>query len=471
MLISEQNERGRKFKLALRAGLPILVLVGLIAYAMFFRYDVVQFGLGEAMMTAALVFVTTYFIFFLLEEDSQKTLLDHTTNSYNFAAFLDYSRWHKPKSIALVMIDNLQIINENYGTDEVNTLLKSFVYQLDAVLSANNIQNPIIGRQYGAEFVVGCDSDGEALGNALESFVSDHSSIQNIELDYKYSVNASPHGNIEHLILNLHDAIKIRRTGKEPINDTQEIVSEDIDQQISEAIHQKRVVFTFRPLHNIRANRIDAYEISIKLKLPTGKTLLPRAYLPIVNRLGLGREHDFAVLEHVLSLLPLVDSHISFGFNISPFSLRDNDFRRKAFELLGESHIDTSRLFIQLYERKTHHNLESYLKTLESFRDRGIRICIDNFGSSDSSIDYMRHFNFDMVQFDRDFVANLNDPTSSTMLSSLIDMSKTLHITTIAKWVDNSDQKEKLISMGVDYLQGYGIAKPLNEEKLVSQYN
>ncbi len=477
MLLSEQEERGRKFKLALRAGLPVLVLIGLVIYGTFFQNEKIDFGLKEALLTAGLVFVTTYFIFFLLEEDGQKTLLDHTTGSYNYTAFLRHFSTHRPKSMALLTIDNLGIINENYGMNEVDSMLRSLVYQLDAALSANRIRDAIIGRKYGAEFLIGSNADKDRLAQVVSSFAIDHSSIQKIELDYRYGVIANPKDNLEKIIWHLHDTIVSPNTELEQANQS---VAKDVDQGedpdkleqfIVDSINAGKVTFSFRPLLNVKTNDYDTYEVAAKLKLDDGREILPRVYLPIVNRLGLGRDYDFAVFSHTLSLLPITDRDVSFSFNLSPFSLRDQEFRKNVFSKIEESGVDPSRLIIELYERKTHHNLEGYLKTLESFRAKGIRICIDNFGSSSASMEYMRHFKFDMVQFDRDYVGNLDDPNSLAMFKSLIDMSRTMNITTIAKWVDKERQKEKLVSMGINYLQGFGIAKPVSEKELIDSYN
>jgi EAL domain-containing protein (putative c-di-GMP-specific phosphodiesterase class I) len=187
--------------------------------------------------------------------------------------------------------------------------------------------------------------------------------------------------------------------------------------------------------------------------------------------LGLGREYDMALVKHVIDLLPLIDEDISLSFNLSPFSLRDENFQRKFFDYLKESKVDPSRLIIELYERKTHHDLSGYLKTLNKFRAKGIRIAIDNFGSSNASMDYMKNFNFDIVQFDRDYVTKLDDVNTHAMLNSMISMSKDLDITTVAKWVDTDSQKTRLKELGVDYLQGFGISKPIPEKTLIDRYN
>mgnify|MGYP005629204879 CR=1 FL=1 len=142
-------------------------------------------------------------------------------------------------------------------------------------------------------------------------------------------------------------------------------------------------------------------------------------------------------------------------------------FKKHFFSLIEASQIEPNRLIIQLYERKTHHNLSSYLETLQAIRDRGIRICIDNFGSSNASIEYMKHFHFDMVQFDRDYVVHLDEEQRQTLFKSLIEMSKQLNITTVAKWVDNPSQNEKLKLLGINYAQGFAIGGSITYEELL----
>jgi len=124
---------------------------------------------------------------------------------------------------------------------------------------------------------------------------------------------------------------------------------------------------------------------------------------------------------------------------------------------------------IELYEKKTHHNLSGYLEILKTFRAKGIQIAIDNFGSSNASMEYMKHFHFDLVQFDRDFVANIEDSNTNAMLKSLIEMSKSMNIVTVAKWVDNSTKKIKLQEMGIEYIQGFSVGKPISQIQLIEQ--
>jgi len=475
MLLSELEERGRRFKLALRAGIPILLLVGLIVYTTFLKEDAIKFTLENSILLGALIFITIYFIYFLLEQDAQETLLDRQTHGFNQKAFEKKLETSPSKTIALLIINNLGSINENYGTNEANKLLFHTIQRLNQSLKEDHLDNAIIGRRYGAEFLIAINGKRDELKGTLDRFVSNNHSINNIDIEYKFSLMTYSNEEIEKTIIHLKDELISSKASKHTNTEDQEIQDVSSKSKIEEAvilaIKEKQLAFSFRPLQNIQTGETDIYEVAVKLKSDTFNDILPRTFLPIVNRLGFGRAYDFAIVEHLVTLLPLLDDHISLTFNISPFSLRNKEFQSKLFDYLDQSTIDSSRLIIELYERKTHHDLSNYFQTLNYMRTKGLRITIDNFGSSNASMEYMKHFHFDMVQFDRDYVTKLDDKITYEMLHSLIEMSRNLDIITIAKWVDNDTQKAQLKALGIDYIQGFGVGKPISEKALIKRYN
>ena len=475
MLFSERQEREQRFKLALRATIPILALIGLVFYASYFKGgEVIDLNFENKLLIAAIVFISVYFIYFFLERSVKESLIDPATQSFTEKAFIEKVKQRDINGVALIIIDNLYLINQNYSTKQVNLLLHNFIHKLNDSLQEQGEKEILIGRRYGAEFLIGFNTQND-IESLLEQFAEHHSTIDGIELDYHFAVITNTDQDFEKAIEQLKNLILSEQNdsndvqNKESIKDAQELSA--IERTVVSALKSGNLSLSFRPLLNMKTNHIDTYEIAIKLKQPKGADILPRVYLPIINRMGMGREYDLLLVKHILKLLPLIDKHISLTFNLSPFSLRDKYFQDRFFSLLEKSSVEASRLIIQLYERKTHHNLSGYLRTLNQIRSHGVRICIDNFGSSNASMEYMKHFKFDMIQFDRDYVTKLDDKTSLAMLESLVKMSKELDITTVAKWVDKEDQKTKLKSLGIDYMQGFGIARPIDEYQLVQRYN
>lgn len=475
MLLSQKEERGRRFTLALRAGMPVLILVFLVFYTTIYNEETFSISLKDGALLAAITFITIYFIYFLMNLSVQETMLDQTTQGFNKKTFIKKLQDYKPTSLACLSIENLSSLSENYSIDQIDNLLYTITRKLNLIFKQNGFDTVLIGRHRGSEFLIALNDDHEHIETILEIFIKENSSINNLEVDYKFAIITNPHEDFKKAILQLRDIISSQSTlgGKQKyiptIKDAQELSG--IEKDVITTIQKKKLLLSFRPLLNVDNDTVDMYEIAVKLKSETHQDILPRVFLPVINRLGLGREYDLTLIKHVIDLLPLVDKTISFTFNLSPFSLRDSSFKEKLFAYLDEKHVDPSRLIIQLYERKTHHDLSGYLKTLKSFRSHGIKICIDNFGSSNASMEYMKHFKFDMVQFDRDYVTHLEDETTYAMLHSLINMAKNLHIQTVAKWVDNEAQKTKLKALGINYIQGFGVSKPIDEETLINRYN
>ena len=475
MLYSQKEERGRRFTLALRAGLPVLILLFLVFFSTIDKGETFQLNMKDGILLTAITFIAIYFIYFLMNLSVQETLLDQTTQTFNKKAFIKNLEHYHPKSIACLSIENLPSLNENYSSDQVDTLLYSISRKLNLFFKQNGLKTVRIGRSRGSEFLVAINENPTQIQNILEAMIKENRRINDIEVEYKFAIVTNTSQNYEKAIVQLRDIIagqSFNQGTEEKISktkDTNEL--SDIERDVITSIQQKKLLLSFRALLNTHSNTIDTYEIAVKLQSQRHQDILPRVFLPIINRLGLGREYDFILIKHIIDILPLIDDSIAFTFNLSPFSLRNSDFREKLFTYMDEARIDPKRLIIQLYERKTHHDLGGYLTILKSYKAKGLRICIDNFGSSNASLEYMKHFKFDMVQFDRDYSTNLDDETTYAMLHSLVKMLGDLRVQTVAKWVDNEAQKKKLKKLGINYIQGFGVDKPINEEKLIERFN
>ncbi|MBD3789317.1 MAG: GGDEF domain-containing protein [Campylobacterales bacterium] len=477
MLISEQEERERRFKLALRAALPILLLVFLVIYAIFFKNNAISLTLENQILLGAVVFISVYFIYFLIDVSIKETLVDQATQGFNQKSFIKKLNAYQPQSFALLIIDNLETLNDNYSPEEIDAMLYTFTHQLNQHFKQKKLANVLIARRYGAEFIIAFKENYKDIQSALNQIIEKNTIINDMDLDYTFSIVTNTGQDFEKTITQLKDLIHTQQSDilyekkdKSIIKDANDI--SEIETTVIDALNHESIMLSFRPLLNTATNQVDIYEISVKLKSKIKQQdILPKVYLPIINRLGLGREYDLILVKHIINLLPLVPKNISFTFNLSPFSLRTKSFQEKFSTILEQNKVDPSRLIIQLYERKTHHNLGAYLDTLKHIRAKGIRICIDNFGASNASMEYMKHFKFDMVQFDRDYITNLHDQTTYSMLRSLIKMTEDLEILSVAKWVDRPEQQKTLQQLGINYLQGFGIGTSLSENELIKKYN
>ncbi|MDQ1446375.1 MAG: diguanylate cyclase [Acidimicrobiaceae bacterium] len=102
---------------------------------------------------------------------------------------------------------------------------------------------------------------------------------------------------------------------------------------------------------------------------------------------------------------------------------------------------------------------------LETLRERGVRISIDDFGTGYSSLTYLKDLPVDELKIDRSFVAALrSDGRAERIVHSIIDLAHSLDLSTVAEGVEDEALAEQLLRLGVDFLQGYVIARPCNAQ-------
>jgi EAL domain-containing protein (putative c-di-GMP-specific phosphodiesterase class I)/GGDEF domain-containing protein len=475
MLQSLKEERARHFKLALRVGIPLLLFIFLLAYAIFFHGDRLALGTEAIVIFVGMVFVIVYFIFFALELSRKETLVDRVTGGYHYDAFVDRVVRERPRTLAALQIGNLAVVNETFGVRRADRLLRALVEALDRELLREFGPRAWIGRKNGAEFLLALEAEPEAVEAALERFVQAHPQLEELEVDLVFAVIRNNVDDPEQAIDQLRDLLVQRESCPPPpaerrqVSDAREISA--AERRVIDALERGALSLSFRPLRNLHSGRPDIYEVGVKMRGEEGSVIAPREFLPIVNRHGLGERYDLLIVDRVLELARLSDESIALSFNLSPFSLRKEEFLAAFHQRLQASGVTPPRLIVELYERKSHHRPEEYFKRLKVLKRWGVRLCLDNFGSSNASMEYLRHFPFDLIQFDREYTFDLKDGKSLPMLRSFITMAHELRMLTGAKWVDTPEKVATLRELGVDYIQGFAAGRVLDEHAFVAQFN
>jgi GGDEF domain-containing protein len=207
MLLSERQERERRFKLALRAGIPIVLLISLILYSTFSHDTPLELTIENSFLLGAILFITVYFIYFLMELSVKETLIDQITQGFNEKSFVKQLQTYKPKTLVLLIVENLSTINENYSTDDVDLLLYNITHKLNQELTKLGFDKALIARRYGAEFLIAIDKDSTDIQTIFENFISNNKRINDIELNYNFAVITNTGKELEKDIVYLKDLI------------------------------------------------------------------------------------------------------------------------------------------------------------------------------------------------------------------------------------------------------------------------
>jgi EAL domain-containing protein (putative c-di-GMP-specific phosphodiesterase class I) len=107
-------------------------------------------------------------------------------------------------------------------------------------------------------------------------------------------------------------------------------------------------------------------------------------------------------------------------------------------------------------------DLHDAQRFIESMRESGVRVCLDNFGSGFSSFAYLKHLDVDMLKIDGQFIRDLpNDRDNQVFVKAIVDVARGLKKLTVAECVEDGGTLDVLRTFGVDLAQGYYLQEPM----------
>ena len=476
MLYSETQERSRRFRLALRMGLPILLLIGVVVFYIFrrIRFEITEFDVA---IFLSILFVSVYFLFFLINLGQSETVIDRMTGAFNRSHLLQALRkemkLNPDYTILLVRIENLPFINDHFGIDRGDALLKVFVHLLDGFLKMQGIKEAVIGRYHGGDFIVGVPLAKQEAEKRMEEFASTYREINNITIELAYADVGKEEGDdLPSMITYLYDTLSLQRNRPSKRSEEHRKVDVDrLEREIVEAIERGDLHLHFIPSLNLKTDTVDLFEVAVRLHTHNNDILPPKKFIPVVNRLGLEKSFDTALFSAVCRTAKEVAPELSFSFNVSPFSLRDETFVEGLEEVAAKEGVGFGRFVVELFENRAVKDVKRYRMTLEELREKGMRFALDNFGGSNAGFEYVKSLPVDMVRFDREFTISYNNPRIAALMRGYITAFRAMHVQTLVKWVDNEEAFVRFKQLGVDYIQGFYVSnRPYDRETLIKKY-
>jgi EAL domain-containing protein (putative c-di-GMP-specific phosphodiesterase class I) len=236
-------------------------------------------------------------------------------------------------------------------------------------------------------------------------------------------------------------------------------------------------VVLYQPIVELATGAIVGFEALVRWPHATRGTVLPEQFITLAEESGrivplgawvLGRAAAEAVGWHGATQrlrngaaeprAPYV------SVNVSPRQFRDHGFLDVVRNVLDETGIDPSSLVLELTESLLLRHDDRVLAEMRALTDLGVRIAIDDFGTGYSSLSYLREFPISILKIDKSFIDELGHSTQQyALVDGITHLADTLGMTVIAEGVENTSQRDLLVSMGCPLGQGYLFARPVDE--------
>lgn len=193
----------------------------------------------------------------------------------------------------------------------------------------------------------------------------------------------------------------------------------------------------------------------------------PAEFLPIAETSGIIHELGRWVLQCVLSDMSEWKRHnaqlIPISINITASQLEDDEFFKGLTTLIEEFGIAPELIELELIESELLIDRKKAVDILTNIRARGLTIALDDFGTGYSSLSYLSELPLDVLKIDKSFVDGLHDERNKELVKSIIAISDTMGLKSVAEGTESIEQVELLASYGCKYFQGFYFSKPINK--------
>ena len=427
-----------------------------------------------------------------VEEYLRRTVnIDHLTGIANRRRFQEYLQTAfaqrngdiVPVHLALIDIDAFKQINDTFGHDAGDNLLKLIAARL-AVFAAPNV---FIARLGGDEFGIvvsdKSEADVRALLDEILMSIKQPAQLGNIKHRYSASIGVATfpaHAKTSENLFKaadmaLYQSKALGRDQRQCFTPHLQQIAEyksELLQAVETGLDRSEFSLYYQPILSTGPGELISLEGLLRWRHAERGLLMPAAFLTDINDPGLEAEIGLFVVERAFEDMArmlkqgLPVSRIAINATNADF--RSDRFVDHFFALSGQTGISPDRFCIEVVEQVFLGNdFSNFEERLSRLHEAGVEIALDDFGTGFASLTHLRHMPIDRVKIDRSFISSL--PASSPDLAivrGIIDIAHALGKAVTAEGVETFEQAELLNMLRCDWLQGWYFAKACNVERL-----
>ena len=238
-------------------------------------------------------------------------------------------------------------------------------------------------------------------------------------------------------------------------------------QKLQGAIKEERFALYYQPIVAAFGSESEGPSMEVLLRMldESGHEIQPGEFVQAAERFRLMASVDRWVVQTTLSALSRNYFQLardrSVAINISGQTLGDPQFLEFVVETLDSTGVSPGQVCFEISETAVNGNLENARRFVGVLHGMGCKFTIDDFGSGVGSFSSLKNLELDYLKLDGSVMRNLaGDSVSQTMVTTMIKLARTLNFKIIAEQVEDSAALEAARKMGVDYVQGFVIARP-----------
>ncbi|TFV89715.1 EAL domain-containing protein [Oxalobacteraceae bacterium OM1] len=421
---------------------------------------------------------------FLANNDPLTKVFNRRGISKIFEAAREQQVAGKPLTLAYLDLDRFKLINDLFGHSAGDVVLQQVCERIGTMLA----RGQHIGRVGGDEFVIVMPDTAVPLASLIcRGIINCIGNTPYRVGDKAFHVRGSI-GLVEvGPAMDWQDAVS---TADRACRDAKTSHSEGLTvyEKDATALHERKaeldlmshlsldgatdgLFIEMQPIMSLKAPRGSLnVEVLLRMRGGDGSIIPASRIIGAAEKSGRTGTIDRWVLSTTLAWLnahPLQRERTHFVcLNLSGASLNDERFVEDTIDMLQDHPESAKRLCIEITESVALHDLENTRRFINAVRSYGAKVGLDDFGAGYTSFSYLKELPADVLKIDGSFVVNINEhPANVAIVEAIVNLATNLGMKTIAEWAEDNATVQTLAEIGVDYVQGYAIARsrPLDE--------
>lgn len=376
-------------------------------------------------------------------------------------------------TLFLIDLDRFKAVNDTYGHDAGDKLLKIVSQRLRGVAGSGDL----IARLGGDEFAIvsyrkASDPDLMQIGQSICRAMTDTVMINGQAISIGATVGISRgrvDGNsaADMLVaadLALYSAKSTGRGRCELFKSDFNIAllnRRKLESDLRDALERNEFELYLQPVVSLISKRAERFEALLRWNHPERGCVGPAEFIPTAEEIGLIVPIGEWVIHAACYELSLRQPSFRIAINLSARQLQHDGLMEVLSLALKRYNIDPSRLEVEITESSMMHEDKNTIVILQKIRSLGISIAIDDFGTGYSCLSYLQNYPVTCVKIDRSFVSQLtNGQKSQSIIRAIVALAKALDLEIVAEGVETREQLEIVARLGCVFVQGFLIEKP-----------
>ncbi|MGI9624157.1 MAG: sensor domain-containing protein [Acidimicrobiales bacterium] len=429
-----------------------------------------------------------------LDELAYKATHDALTGLPNRSLLIDHlelalarsARDHRPVAVLFIDLDRFKTVNDTYGHEAGDTLLRELADRMANVLRPSDT----VARLGGDEFVVLAeDIDGEldalTIADRVRSAIEDMPvHVGDVELQVSASIgiaisNGGSSREPDNLLQRADTAMyRAKHAGRARTELFDDVLRDrakrrtERTEQLAQAIEEGSLEVHYQPIVDLHTGRVDGVEALVRWPHQSSGLLGPSEFLPLAVETGLVQDLDALVLRRACQdgrrwFAELGDKSPTVHVNVDGITLLSGALAETIEQCLNSVHLPGDKLCIELSEQFLMANGDTIVDEINSYNKRGLRIAVDDVGTGATKLPRLGRFRLDTLKVDGSLTGKVAEsPEARQLVSGIVALGEAFDLRVGGECIEDAKAIPVLRELGVAVAQGHVFSAALPAAKI-----